>query len=206
MPAPEFSILGWLLAAAAGVVSLLAALGAAAALRRVARVRIALKDVRPPEMRRLSPHARLDHLTKVVPRASWMGELVARLGEETSEEGRVRLVDDALVDIERELDVPAGWPTAAARVSALGGLAFGIAAFLAGSPAAAAVAAVLGLSGTATALLARRRAAESAGSCRREVDAMVDALAGMPASSPVEPPSGRGGRGRRSRRLRSGTA
>lgn len=151
-------------------------------------------------LRAFPGEARLPELARRSRPGSWEHRLALALLEAAEPRARIAVANDLLAELELTLDAGAGWPPAAARLSAFAAMLLATLSFLAraGLPV---IALVLG-AGAAGALAsaAADRAARRAAVLQREaVDALIDAAVGPLLAAEAtrrDPP-------RRSRRARS---
>ncbi|WP_437752913.1 hypothetical protein [Sorangium sp. So ce1389] len=150
-------------------------------------------------LRALPVEARLAELARRSPPESWEHRLAHEVASVADPRAKIAVANDLLVEIEQRLDVGAGWPRAAARLSALSALLLATLSFLAqAGPSAIVLVLGAGAAG-AIASAAAGRAGRAAASRKREaVDALIDVVMG-PLDVAARAPSAAPRRSRRAR-------
>ncbi len=185
-----------LVAAAVALAGLCAALSWAQ-VRRVAVVTaLDPKDTASSLLRRAEGD-RVAELSRRAPAASWEHRLAEELAEASGDAARVAAVNDALADLDLALEQGAGWPSAALRLSAFGGLLLAAVAYLLGRT--DLIVAVIGIAavGAVASADAGRRAKQLARKKREGIDALIAAVVGSEIAS-----DGANARGRSRRKWR----
>jgi Flp pilus assembly protein TadB len=130
-------------------------------------------------LRALPGEARLPELARRSPAESWERRLALALMDAADLRAKVAAANDLLAEVEQQLDLGAGWPPAAVRLSALGALLLATLSLLAR---AGLVTIIVVLSaGTLGALVSAAvgRAGRAAAERQREaIDALLDAVLG----------------------------
>ncbi|AUX45750.1 hypothetical protein SOCE26_072460 [Sorangium cellulosum] len=183
----------------------LAASGACAAVswrypRQVARATSGDARALARSLRALPGEARLPELARRSPPESWEHRLALAVMSAEGPRAKVAAANDLLAEVEQQLDLAAGWPPAAARLSALGAVLLATLSYLA-KVGPSVLALVLGAgAASAIASTAAGRAGRAAAERQREaIDALVDAALGPLDRAVGAAPE----RPRRSRRARS---
>ncbi|WP_437955416.1 hypothetical protein WME76_28365 [Sorangium sp. So ce119] len=141
-------------------------------------------------LRALPVDARLAELARRSPPGSWERRLADELLSAAGPRARVATANDLLVEIEQRLDVAAGWPRAAARLSALVALLLATLSYLA-QVGPSVIVFVLGAGAAgAIASAAAGRAGRAAAARKREaIDALVDVVLGPLDGAVRKPPA-----------------
>jgi hypothetical protein len=143
-------------------------------------------------LRSIPGEARLPELARRAPTDSWEHRFAVALMDAAEPRARVAAANDLLAEVELQLDIGAGWPPAAVRLSAFGAMLLATLSFLtrAGLPAVVLVLAA-GAVGALASAAAGRAARLAAVRQREAIDALVDAALGplvTDRGGPREPP------------------
>jgi hypothetical protein len=127
-------------------------------------------------LRALPGEARLAELARRSPPESWEHRLSVAVMTAADPRAKIAAANDLLAEVEQRLDVGAGWPPAAARLSALGALLLATLSFLArGGPSVIALVLGAGAAGAIASAAAGRAARAAAARQREAIDALVAA-------------------------------
>lgn len=150
-------------------------------------------------LRALPGEARLAELARRSPPESWERRLALEVMAAADPRAKIAAANELLAEVEQRLDAGAGWPRAAARLSALSALLLATLSFLArAGPSAIVLVLGAGAAG-AIASAAAGRAGRAAASRKREaIDALVDVVIG-PLDGAARAPSAAPRRSRRAR-------
>ncbi|WP_437686330.1 hypothetical protein [Sorangium sp. So ce176] len=141
-------------------------------------------------LRALPVDARLAELARRSPPESWERRLADELLSAAGPRARVAAANDLLAEIEQRLDVGAGWPRAAARLSALVALLLATVSFLAqAGPSILALVLGAGAAGAIASAAAGRAGRAAAARKREAIDALVDVVLGPLDGSVRKPPA-----------------
>ncbi len=121
---------------------------------------------------------RVAKLASLAPPSSWEGELASELARAGHGAARAAALDDALADLEGELQSVRGWSETALRLAVLGGLLGASAGAIAAGLVEALAALALGVVGAGLAAAFGRRARALEAGHRRRADDLVTLLAG----------------------------
>ena len=121
---------------------------------------------------------RVAELASLAPPSSWEGELASELARAGHGAARAAALDDALADLEGQLQSVRGWSETALRVAILGGLLGASAGAIAAGLVEALAALSLGVVGAGFAAAFGRRARAFEAGHRRRADDLVTLLAG----------------------------
>ncbi|AUX35327.1 MULTISPECIES: hypothetical protein [Sorangium] len=146
-------------------------------------------------LRALPAEARLSELARRSPPESWERRLALEVMSAADPRAKIAAANDLLAELEQRLDAGAGWPRAAARLSALAALLLATLSFLAqAGPSAIALALVAGAAGAIASAAAGRAGRAAASRTREAVDALVgvalgplDGAAGAPRAPRASP-------------------
>ncbi len=153
-------------------------------------------------LRALPGEARLAELARRSPPESWERRLALAVISAADPRAKIAAANDLLVELEQRLDAGAGWPRAAARLSALAALLLATLSFLAQvGPSVIALVLVAGAAGAIASAAAGRAGRTAASRKRGAVDALVGVALG-PLDSVVRAASAPSASPRRSRRAR----
>ncbi|WP_437596693.1 hypothetical protein WMF28_29440 [Sorangium sp. So ce590] len=153
-------------------------------------------------LRALPGEARLTELARRSPPESWERRLALEVMSAADPRAKIAAANDLLVELEQRLDAGAGWPRAAARLSALAALLLATLSFLArAGPSVIALVLVAGAAGAIASAAAGRVGRTAASRKREAVDALVGVALG-PLDSVVRAASAPSVSPRRSRRAR----
>lgn len=126
-------------------------------------------------LRALPGEARLIELARRSPPESWEHRLSVAVMSAADPRAKIAAANDLLAEVEQRLDVGAGWPPAAARLSALGALLLATLSFLAqAGPSVIAVVLGAGAAGAIASAAAGRAGRAAAERQREAIDALVD--------------------------------
>lgn len=141
-------------------------------------------------LRALPIDARLAELVRRSPPESWERRLADELLSAAGPRARIAAANDLLVEIEQRIDVGAGWPRAAARLSALVALLLATLSFLAqAGPSVIVLVLGAGAAGAIASAAAGRAGRAAAARKREAIDALVDVVLGPLDGSVRKPPA-----------------
>jgi hypothetical protein len=142
--------------------------------RRVARATSGEAARLASALKRVPEADRVAELHRRSRPGTWEHQLAADVLEATSDAARVALVNEALYDVERDLEVGAAWPAASVRIALSGGLLLALVAYFVTGEIKWSVA-LLGAAGAGAvaSFEAGRTARRAAEAQRKAVDALI---------------------------------